>query len=93
MTLQNKFVPSETVQKTIRITKRDSAWVYFILEAQEGIVSYSTLPDNSKNLVLSPSGESTCELALTIPVGFLTQVEEVLVHLQESGVWIFECPQ
>ena len=72
----------------VRITKRDSAWVYHILEGQEGAVSYSTLLDPPGESRLSPGGESTCLLELTIPAGFLTQVQEVLHHLQQGGVWM-----
>lgn len=76
--------------KTIRIRKADSAWVYHVLEAQEGIVSYSTLPDGPKGeaSVLSPDGLSTCLLELTIPAAFRKEVQDVLDDLVRSGVWI-----
>lgn len=87
-------------RQVIRIAKRDSAWVYHVLEAQDGIVSYSTLSGGSSGVEsgggtaeipsLSPSGEATCDLELTIPAGFLTQVREVLEHLRLGGVWIHE---
>lgn len=76
--------------RTIRIRKLDSAWVYHVLEAQEGIVSYSTLPDGTggEASVLSPDGLSTCLLELTIPAAFRTEVQDVLDDLVRSGVWI-----
>ncbi|MBU6374392.1 MAG: hypothetical protein KGQ59_00190 [Bdellovibrionales bacterium] len=92
------MAPSHAYRQVIRISKRDSAWVYHILEAQGGIASYSTLSrldskserESEKAPLLSPQGEATCDLELTIPVGFLTQVQEVLSHLEKGGVWIFE---
>ena len=72
--------------RTIRIRKMDSAWVYHVLEAQEGIVSYSTLPDSPD--VLSPDGLSTCLLELTVPAAFRNEVQDVLDDLVRSGVWI-----
>lgn len=74
--------------RTLRIRKADSAWVYHVLEAQEGIVSYSTLP--APESVLSPDGLSTCLLELTIPDGFRTEVRDVLDDLERSGVWMQE---
>ena len=82
--------PSLAYRQVIRIAKRDSAWVYYVLEAQEGIVSYSTLKRDESESPLTPQGESTCDLELTIPVGFLAQVQEILEHLRRGGVWIFE---
>lgn len=84
--------PSAAFRQVIRITKRDSAWIYHVLEAQDGIVSYSTLPEGGHPEApqLSPSGESTCDLELTIPAGFLTHVQEVLEHLRQGGTWIHE---
>ena len=79
--------PEEAYRQVIRISKRDSAWLYHILEAQEGIVSYSTLLSSEAVPPLSPAGESTCDLELTIPAGFLTQVEELLEQLRLGGVW------
>ena len=91
--------PSAAYRQIIRITKRDSAWVYHVLEAQDGIVSYSTSPGSGPGEKfpdapqLSPSGETTCDLELTIPAGFLTQVQEVLEHLRQGGTWIHELDQ
>jgi hypothetical protein len=88
------YPPSLAYRQVIRIAKRDSAWVYHVMEAQEGIVAYSTLPEDrvagSEPSRLSPAGESTCDLELTIPAGFLTQWQELLEHFRQGGVWIEE---
>ena len=81
--------------KIIRIRKADSAWVYHVLEAQEGIVAYSSLPDRSptsdgQSPPLSPEGLATSVLELTIPDGFLEEMRLVLEDLQRSGVWLEE---
>lgn len=75
----------------IRIQRADSAWVYHVLEAQEGIVSYSTVQQEGEGVILSPSGLATCDLELTIPIAFRKEVRLVLEHLAASGVWIQHC--
>ena len=82
---------SKAYSQVIRIAKVDSAWIYHVLEAHEGIVSYSTLVGGVE--ALTPEGLPTCELALTIPAGFLEEVRAVLEHLKETGVWIHELSQ
>jgi hypothetical protein len=88
---------AKAYRQVIRIAKADSAWVYHVLEAHEGIVSYSTLaPDLASEggvEALTPLGLPTCELALTIPAGFLEEVSAVLEHLKETGVWVHELSQ
>lgn len=76
----------------IRIAKQDSAWIYHVFEAQEGAVSYSTLSDSERLGIprLSPEGRETCDLELTVPVGFLTQIQDILQQLIDSGIWIYE---
>jgi hypothetical protein len=59
--------------KTIRVRKEDSAYVYFILESHEGIVSYSTLPHRT--------GEAHRDLELTIPESFVPEVDRLLKRL------------
>ena len=56
--------------KTIRVHRRDSAFVYAILESLEGMASYSTL-DNAP-------GHNYRDLALSIPEGFVEEIEVVL---------------
>jgi len=58
------------VRKVIRVRKEDSAFVYFILESHEGIVSYSTLPFQQ--------GDSHRDLELRIPPDFVEDVDEIL---------------
>jgi len=81
---------SAAFRQVIRIARRDSAWVYHVLEAQDGIVSYSTLPEGlyPEAPLLSPAGETSCDLELTIPAGFLTQMRELLEQLRQGGTWI-----
>jgi hypothetical protein len=82
--------------QVIRIAKADSAWIYHVLEAHEGIVSYSTLPETGGEAdlaLLSPAGLPCCELALTIPESFLGELRQVLDHLRTTGVWIHELDQ
>ena len=78
--------------KIIRIRRADSAWLYHVLEAHEGIVAYSSLPTgpDGPNRPLSPEGLATCELELTIPDGFLKEAQQILEELQRSGVWLEE---
>ena len=61
---------SQTVKRTIRVKKEDSAYIYFILESYEGITSYSTLDFEV--------GSPYRDLELRIPVAFLTEVEDLL---------------
>jgi hypothetical protein len=58
------------LRKTIRVRKEDSAYVYFILESYEGIVSYSTLEHRV--------GAAYRDLELRIPPDFTREVEELL---------------
>ncbi len=68
-------VTREARTRVIRVRKEDSAFVYFILEAHEGICSYSTLPFRP--------GDPYRDLELIIPVGFLAEVDELLQSLGE----------
>ena len=63
-----------SVFRRIRVRKEESAYIYFILEAQEGIVAYSTLPHET--------GSPFRELELQIPPDFVSEVEELLESLQ-----------
>jgi hypothetical protein len=57
----------------IRTHKRDSAFVYAVLEAQEGLVAYSTLPHQHH--------AQTRELELLVPESSLSELEAVLKSL------------
>ncbi|MEO5969023.1 MAG: DUF4911 domain-containing protein [Bdellovibrionia bacterium] len=70
---------SQTIKRTIRVRKEDSAYIYFILESYEGITSYSTLDFEV--------GSPYRDLELRIPVDFLTEVEDLL---KEFGELIYE---
>ncbi|MFL5814338.1 MAG: DUF4911 domain-containing protein [Bdellovibrionia bacterium] len=62
-----------SVIKKIRVRKQDSAFVYFILEASEGIASYSTLGHKP--------GDPHRDLELRIPPDFVEEVEGLLKSL------------
>ena len=57
----------------IRTHKRDSAFVYAILEAQEGLVAYTTLPHAHHS--------QTRELELLVPESALSDLDTVLKSL------------
>ena len=64
------------VRKVIRIHRRDSAFVYAILESLEGMASYSTLPD-------SP-GQAHRDLELSIPLHFTEDMKTILDGLRKK---------
>ena len=66
---------SSAVQKIIRVHRRDSAFVYAILESLEGMVSYSTLN--------SEASQDYRDLSLFIPYGFIQEVDQVLSGLRK----------
>lgn len=72
--------PKAFIQKIIRLHKKDSAYLYALFEAHEGWVSYSTL--------VSPPGVEYCEIELTIPLGFESEMNQLLLEL---GELIYEC--
>ena len=57
----------------IRTHKRDSAFVYAVLEAQEGLVAYTTLPHEHH--------AQTRELELLVPESARADLDEVLKSL------------
>ena len=63
----------KSIKKVIRVRKEDSAFVYFILESHEGIVSYSTL-------AFQP-GDAYRDLELRIPPDFVEETEDLLKQL------------
>jgi hypothetical protein len=58
------------IKRTIRVHRRDSAFVYAILESLEGMASYSTLPD-------APCQDFR-EIELCIAPAFLGEIETVI---------------
>ena len=60
----------------IRVRKEDSAFVYAVLEASEGIASYSTVDYRA--------GEWSRDLELQIPAGLRQEVDATLKSLEES---------
>ena len=71
-------VRMRSVFKNIRVRKEDSAYVYFILESQEGITSYSTLDHKP--------GDRFRDLELRIPPDFVAEVEELFERLRAEGI-------
>ena len=65
--------PGKVHRKQVQVTKEDSAFFYALLEAQEGMTAYSTLPHTV--------GDRYREIELWIPDGFLTDVTEWLDSL------------
>jgi hypothetical protein len=63
-------------RKVIRVRKQDSAYVYFIMESYEGIVSYSTLPNGT--------GDAHRDLELRYSRHFADEVEEMLQTLSNE---------
>lgn len=67
--------PSASVVRRIRVRSDDSAFVYSVFEASEGVCAYSTLPH-------SP-GDRHRDLELVIPAGQLPEAERILKNLAE----------
>lgn len=65
------------LRKKIRILKKDAAFVYAIFESLEGMVSYSTLTDETGRL-------NYRDLELFIPLGYSEDVEIVLEGLRKK---------
>lgn len=63
-----------SVFRVIRVRKEDSAYVYFMLESNEGIASYSTL-------AFKP-GDAHRDLELRIPPDFVPEVDSLLARLR-----------
>lgn len=63
---------NDAIRKTLRCAKKDSAFLYSIFEAQEGMMTVSTLH----------TGETTCDLELQIPESMLEDSEELLGQLE-----------
>lgn len=56
--------------------RRDSAFVYAILESLEGMASFSTLPDEP--------GQDFREIELAIPEGFALEIEEAVSGMRKK---------
>ena len=74
---ENSGAPNiRSVRKRIRVATRDAAFIYAILEACEGITSYSTLD--------AEKGAASRDLELRIPIAFVDEVTDVLKSIGES---------
>jgi DNA-binding Lrp family transcriptional regulator len=65
--------PKASVIRRIRVRSEDSAFVYAIFEASEGVSAYSTLPNRP--------GDRHRDLELVIPVGQLPEAERIIKDL------------
>lgn len=70
---------SQLLHRRIRVRKQDSAFVYCVLEAHEGVASYSTLPNGPQ--------DPHRDIELNVPVDFAAEVEEIL---KELGDLVYE---
>ena len=68
--------PSTSVIRRIRVRSEDSAFVYSIFEASEGVCAYSTLPHQA--------GDRHRDLELVVPEGLLPEVERILKDLADQ---------
>jgi hypothetical protein len=59
----------EIIQKTFRLSKADSSYLYFMLESNEGLAFYSTLPFDK--------GDETRDIIINILPEHLPQVENI----------------
>ena len=64
------------IEKKIRLHKKDTAFVYAILESLEGMTIYSTMPDEP--------GSIHRDLKLWIPEGFVTDIEKILDGMRKK---------
>ena len=69
----------DAIRRKIRVRKEDSAFVYFILESQEGITAYSTLD-------FTPQ-DAHRDLLLMVPPDFNGEVDRLL---KELGDLVYE---
>lgn|GEM_PF-1601078 len=71
----------EVTKRLIRVEKKNSAFVYAILESLEGMASYSTvdLPGDPVRV-----GKSFRDIELCIPDAFVSDIEKVLQGLSKE---------
>ncbi len=69
---------SEIWTLVIRVRKEDSAFVYNVLEAHEGLASYTTQPHQV--------GEAHRDIELTIPTSLKSEAELMLGSIRE--LWV-----
>lgn len=67
---------AQSVKKKIRVRKADSAFVYCILEATEGVAAYSTLDGKV--------GDLHRDIELLISPDFVVEAERMLASLGEK---------
>ncbi|MBC7386733.1 MAG: hypothetical protein H7301_11315 [Cryobacterium sp.] len=65
--------PTQSILKWIRLRSEDSAFVYTVLEASEGVCAYSTLEHRP--------GDRHRDIELIVPIGFISEVDRILADL------------
>ena len=71
--------PSLSVFRRVRVRSEDSAFIYQILEASEGVCAYSTLPH--------VPGDRHRDLELIVPISLVPEMDRILadLHSQLAG--------
>ncbi len=66
----------ELTQYTIRVTKKDSSMLYFILEANENIAFYSTLEGNK--------ADGYRDIQINCHISLKQQLDNILEHFSKK---------
>ncbi len=74
--MTNPVDPQSSIIRRIRVSKADSAYVYAILEASEGICAYTTIPHQS--------GDWHRDLELMVPTGCIEAVDRLIARLKDD---------
>ncbi len=72
--MKNEHLPEGSKIRRIRVRSEDSAFVYAVFEASEGVCAYSTLPHRP--------GDHHRDLELIIPMGQIEEVDRILADLE-----------
>jgi hypothetical protein len=67
--------PGAALTRRVRVRKEDSAFVYAVFEAHEGVLSYTTLDHRA--------GDLHRDLELSIPAGLADEARRILEDLGE----------
>ena len=65
------MVSQMMIERTVRILKKDSAFLYAVLESLEGMAAYTTVAE----------APGTCDVQLLIPQGFESEMNDVIQSL------------
>ena len=67
---------SKTLSRILKTSKKDSAFLYFVLESNEGLCFYSTLDESV--------GEDYRLIQVNYTQDFQDQIEKLISHCQKS---------